>query len=148
MLDAAAREMSGNAPNQLSADNCSEFTGHMVDLWAYHHKVRIEFSRPGKSTDNGFIEAFNSKLRAERLNGHWFLVHRHFRIADGKVDLAVFQEPSKADLAASLDSFIAILNKSNEIVHAYFNSSEDVKQRMVDYVRLREEKGLSWLDGP
>ena len=29
--------------------------------------------RPGKPTDNGFIEAFNSKLRAECLNAHWFL---------------------------------------------------------------------------
>jgi len=25
------------------------------------------------TTDNGFIEAFNSKLRAECLNAHWFL---------------------------------------------------------------------------
>ena len=27
----------------------------------------LDFSRPGKPTDNGFIEAFNSKLRAECL---------------------------------------------------------------------------------
>jgi putative transposase len=35
--------------------------------------VTLDFSRPGKPTDNGFIEAFNSKLRAECLNAHWFL---------------------------------------------------------------------------
>ena len=33
----------------------------------------MDFSRPGKPTDNGFIEVFNSGLRAECLNAHWFL---------------------------------------------------------------------------
>ena len=36
------------------------------------HSNRIHF--PGQShTDNAFIEAFNSKLRSECLNAHWFL---------------------------------------------------------------------------
>ena len=29
--------------------------------------------RPGKPTDNAFIEAFNGRFRAECLNAHWFL---------------------------------------------------------------------------
>jgi Integrase core domain len=33
----------------------------------------LDFSRPGKPTDNAFIEAFNSKFRAECLNAHWFM---------------------------------------------------------------------------
>ena len=43
------------APRTLFADNGSEFTGHLVDLWAYRCKVQIDFSRPGKPTDNAFI---------------------------------------------------------------------------------------------
>jgi len=43
-----------------------------MDLWAYHHGVRIDFSRPGKPTDNGFVESFNGSLRDECLNVHWF----------------------------------------------------------------------------
>ncbi len=35
--------------------------------------MSLDFSRPGKPTDNAFIEAFNGRLRAERLNAHWFL---------------------------------------------------------------------------
>jgi putative transposase len=31
------------------------------------------FSRPGKPTDNAFIESFNGKLREECLNQNWFL---------------------------------------------------------------------------
>ena len=60
------------APKFLFADNGAEFTGHLVDLWAYHHNVRIDFSRPGKPTDNAFIETFNGSLRDECLNLHWF----------------------------------------------------------------------------
>ena len=35
--------------------------------------VTLDFSRPGKPTDNAFAEAFNSRVRAECMNAHWFL---------------------------------------------------------------------------
>ena len=60
------------APKYLFADNGAEFTGHLVDLWAYHPGTRIDFSRPGKPMDNAFIETFNGSLRDECLNVHWF----------------------------------------------------------------------------
>ncbi|HAW53913.1 MAG: transposase [Hyphomonas sp.] len=50
----------------------SEFTGQIVDLWAYHYKVRMDFSRPGKPQQNGFVESFNGSLRDECLNINWF----------------------------------------------------------------------------
>lgn len=59
-------------PKCLFADNGSEFTGRMVDMWAYHHGVKMDFSRPGKPTDNAFVESFNGSLRDECLNVHWF----------------------------------------------------------------------------
>ena len=49
------------------------FTGHLVDLWAYRCKARIDVSRSGKPTDNAFIAMFNARLRAECLNASWFL---------------------------------------------------------------------------
>ena len=60
--------------SQTSFPMCygAEFIRQLVDLWAYHHKVRIDFSRPGKPTDNAFIETFNGSLRDECLNLHWF----------------------------------------------------------------------------
>jgi putative transposase len=45
----------------------------MLDQWAYLNGVEIDFSRPGKPTDNAYIEAFNARLRAECLNASWFL---------------------------------------------------------------------------
>ena len=45
----------------------------MLDQWAYSKGVELDFSRPGKPTDNAYIEAFNSRLRAECVNASWFL---------------------------------------------------------------------------
>jgi putative transposase len=53
-------------------DNGSEFTSHAMDLWAYQNGVKIDFSRPGKPTDNAFVESFNGTFRAECLNAPWF----------------------------------------------------------------------------
>jgi putative transposase len=35
--------------------------------------VKIDFSRPGKPTDNAFVESFNGTFRSECLNTHWYL---------------------------------------------------------------------------
>ena len=62
------------APKCLFADNGAAFTGHLVDLWAYHHGVRIDFSTPRQAaTDNARIGTFNGALRDECLNIHWFV---------------------------------------------------------------------------
>ena len=60
-------------PECLRVDNGPEFISKEVDLWAYAHGVVLDFSRPGKPTDNAFIESFNSRFRQECLNEHWFL---------------------------------------------------------------------------
>jgi putative transposase len=60
-------------PKSLTADNGPEFAGRLLDHWAYLNGVEIDLSRPGKPTDNAFIEAFNARLRAECLNASWFL---------------------------------------------------------------------------
>lgn len=60
------------APKCLFVDNGSEFSGQKLDLWAYRHHTKIDFSRPGKPTDNCFIRTFHGSLRDECLNVHWF----------------------------------------------------------------------------
>ena len=60
------------APKYLFADNGAEFAGRLVDLRAYQHGVRIDFSRPGKPTDNAYIETFLGSFRDQCLNLHWF----------------------------------------------------------------------------
>lgn len=60
-------------PKSIRVDQGSEFISRDLDLWAYQKDVVLDFSRPGKPTDNSFIESFNGKFRAECLNAHWFL---------------------------------------------------------------------------
>ena len=60
-------------PKTIRVDNGPEFISRELDLWAYMKGVTLDFSRPGKPTDNAFIESFNGKFRAECLNAHWFL---------------------------------------------------------------------------
>ena len=59
-------------PGTVFADSGSELTGRLLDMWAYHHGVRLDFSRPGKPTDNRYAETFNGSLLDEFLNVHWF----------------------------------------------------------------------------
>jgi putative transposase len=60
-------------PKTIRVDQGTEFVSRDGDLWAYAHEVTLDFSRPGKPTDNAHIEAFNGRFRAECLNTHWFL---------------------------------------------------------------------------
>lgn len=60
-------------PETIQVDNGPEFISKDVDLWAYWNKVKLDFSRPGKPTDNALIESFNARFRQECLNEHWFL---------------------------------------------------------------------------
>lgn len=53
-------------------DNATEFISKILDKWAYQNKVILDFSRPGKPTDNAFIESINGSFRDEYLNSHWF----------------------------------------------------------------------------
>jgi len=49
----------------IRVDQGSEFVSRHLDLWAYADDATLDFSSPGKPTDNAFIEAFNRRLRAE-----------------------------------------------------------------------------------
>src|SRR5258706_13750627 len=57
----------------LTGGQANVMTAKDLDRWAYWNKVELDYSRPGKPTDNAFIEAFNSRFRQECLNEHWFL---------------------------------------------------------------------------
>lgn len=61
------------AAGSARVDQGSEFISRDLDLWAYQKGVILDFSRPGKPTDNAFIESFNGKFRQECLNAHWFM---------------------------------------------------------------------------
>jgi len=61
------------APESITSDNGSEFTGKAMDHWAHQAGVKLNFIRPGKPVENGYIESFNGRLRDECLNVEVFL---------------------------------------------------------------------------
>jgi hypothetical protein len=50
----------------------SEFAGQAMDVWAHQAGVKLDFIRPGRPVQNGYIESFNGRLRDECLNTEVF----------------------------------------------------------------------------
>ena len=73
--------------NRIKVDNGSEFISKALDKWAYENGVMLDFSRPGKPTDNAFIESFSGSFRDECLNVNWFLSWE-----DAKEKITAFKE--------------------------------------------------------
>jgi len=59
-------------PQVLTCDNGPEFISRTLDAWAYQNQVKLNFIRPGKPTENAYVESFNGRLRDECLNENWF----------------------------------------------------------------------------
>ena len=49
------------APRAIQVDNGPEFVSKALDRWAYESGVTLDFSRPGKPTDNALVESFNGR---------------------------------------------------------------------------------------
>lgn len=77
----------GALPERIKVDNGSEFISKVLDKWAYENGVVLDFSRPGKPTDNAFIESFNGSFRDECLNINWFL-----SLEDAKEKINAFKQ--------------------------------------------------------
>ncbi len=65
------------APAAITVDNGTEFASKAMDVWSYQYRVQLDFIRPGRPVENGYIESFNGRLRDECLNVHVF-----FTLAD------------------------------------------------------------------
>jgi len=66
-------------PEVITLDNGPEFTGKVLDEWAYHKGVKLNYIRLGKPIENAYIESFNGRFRDECLNENWFLSLKHAR---------------------------------------------------------------------
>jgi putative transposase len=60
-------------PRTIRVDQGCQFTSKELDLWAYSNRVTLDFSRPGKPTDNAYAKSFNARVRLECLGQHWFM---------------------------------------------------------------------------
>jgi putative transposase len=54
-------------PKVLGSDNGPEFRSRHMDQWAYENEVKLHFIKPGKPTQNAYIESLNSQIRKRLL---------------------------------------------------------------------------------
>ncbi len=59
-------------PVSITVDNGTEFASRTLEAWAYQRGIQLDFIRPGKPVENGYIESFNGRLRDECLNTEIF----------------------------------------------------------------------------
>ena len=67
-------------PYAITVDHGTEFTSKVLDEWCYLRGVKLDFIRPGKPTENAFIESFNGRLRDECLNVNEFATLEEARL--------------------------------------------------------------------
>jgi putative transposase len=58
------------SPQLIPVAHGPEFASKVLDRWAYENDVTLDFSRPGKPTDNTFTESPDGRLRDECLDTH------------------------------------------------------------------------------
>ncbi len=75
------------APESITVDNGTEFASKAMDAWAYQYRVQLDFIRPGRPVENGYIESFTGRLRDECLNVHVF-----FTLADVREKLELWRD--------------------------------------------------------
>jgi transposase InsO family protein len=72
------------APRYLRSDNGSEFIAKIVQRWLRQHQIKTLYIDPGSPWQNGFVESFHSRFRAEFLNREvlWTLTEARVLIED------------------------------------------------------------------
>lgn len=59
-------------PQSIRCDNGPEFTSRHFAAWCAEKQIQVNYIQPGKPMQNGHVESFNGRLRAECLNASWF----------------------------------------------------------------------------
>lgn len=73
-------------PESITTDNGSEFVGKALDGWSMQRGIKLDFIRPGRPVENGYVESFHGRLRDECLNAEIF-----FSLADAQNKLEAWR---------------------------------------------------------
>jgi putative transposase len=73
-------------PQAIRCDNGPELCSRHILAWAIDRKIDLLHIRPGKPTENAFVESFHGRLRDECLNTSWF-----WNLFDARRKIAAWQ---------------------------------------------------------
>jgi len=108
----AAIELRGK-PEAIRCDNGPEFTSRHFVGWCEEQKIQLIHIQPGRPMQNGHVESFNGRLRAECLNAHWF-----HNLVDARAKIRTWREEYNGERPHSSlgyrtpNEFAAILKSS------------------------------------
>ena len=110
------KRFTGRVPDRIQLDNGAEFISRALDKWAYENRVVLDFSRPGKPTDNAYIESLYGGFRGECLNTHWLLslVDTREKIETWMRDYNGFRPHSALDNMTP-EEYVKMHSKTSEI---------------------------------
>jgi len=80
-------------PKSITVDNGTEFGSKAMGHWACSNQLHLNFIRPGRQVENGYIESFNGRLRDECLN-----VEAFFSLVDARRKLALWLHDSTTNI--------------------------------------------------
>ncbi len=84
-------------PKRVRIDNGPEFVSQNLEFWAEEHGVKLDFIKPGKPTQNAFIERFNRTYRNEILDCYLFESLTQVReMTDSWIDEYNYERPHES----------------------------------------------------
>jgi len=98
-------------PQTIRCDNGPEFTSRHFAAWCAERQIQVNYIQPGKPMQNGHVESFNGRLRAECLNASWF-----HNLADARSKIGAWREeyngerPHSSLAGRTPNEFAAVLN--------------------------------------
>lgn len=103
-------------PEAITVDNGPEFISQVMDEWAYRRSVKLDFIRPGKPTDNPFVESFHDKFREECLDDHYFstLFEARAIIEDWRIEFNTFR-PHRSLKGLTPEAFAQQQNQTQKL---------------------------------
>jgi len=140
----AAQAAARAAPSGFVMDNGPEFTSKALDAWAHAAGVKLHFIRPGKPTENAYVESFNGRFREECLNENWFR-----NLLDARTTIEKwrrhYNEREATQLAVRIDAFWSTQTVAEDWQNRWTETGGQVSQ--ADYprnTRCRCHSSASW----
>ncbi|MDP5148229.1 integrase core domain-containing protein [Shewanella sp. ULN5] len=59
-------------PKRVRQDNGPQFISYALEVWAEQQSIKLDFIKPGKPTQNAYIERFKRTYRNEVLEYYLF----------------------------------------------------------------------------
>jgi putative transposase len=67
-------------PGSIRVDNGPEFISHTLESFCKEHQIRLQFIKPGKPMQNGYVERFNRTYREDILDAYLFTSIKEVRV--------------------------------------------------------------------